>query len=668
VTSLQTVVKSAPGQTQHRRLDVASRTPRWVRWCLLAIVACSAAVYGWDASRSGYSDYYATAVRSMSTSWKAFFFGAFDPQSTITLDKLSGFLLPQALSVRLFGYSAWSLAFPQVIEGLVTIIATHFIIRRWVGPVGGLIGATLMATTPLLVSLFSHPMEDGMLTMFATLALGALQVGIDTQKHRYVLLAGALIGLGFQAKMMQAWIPLPSMALVYLLVAAGPLRQKLKRLAATAAVTLAVSFAWMTAIALVPAGRRPFIDGTTDNNIFSMVLGYNGINRFIADFVPGALPNDPISRSSMDSRLISLVPTGFAHNPVKLLFPAYASQIGWLYPLAALGLVLGIYVVRKSKSDSATHHRLRAAVLLNVSLLITTAAVLSVMNFPHTAYLASLAFPLAALAGVGLVLAWRDPLVRQSKLRFALPTAVSIQTIWSLVLISNYPHFAGWLVSIVGVLGGLLSLGLFAEALSVDNGRRRWLIGAVLALTMLAPVTWSLSTLDPPFAGTANDAYAGPAAPSFSTPSAQSGGGYGIGLDSNRTTSSTRRREARIYAYALRHSGNRQFALATDPGRWAPPLNMGGAARVLPMGGYSSRIGAPNLDRFVYLVGAERVNFVLLTGTDSKSGVSTPNIFAIHRWVESHCQLVPESDYTTSPSSSVSPAAGTDQLYDCRRL
>jgi 4-amino-4-deoxy-L-arabinose transferase-like glycosyltransferase len=630
----------------------------------LALVACSAAVYGWDASRTGYSDYYATAARSMATSWKAFFFGAFDPQSTITLDKLAGFLIPQALSVRLFGFSPWSLAMPQVVEGLITIVAAYFIIRRWIGPIGGLVGATLMAATPLLVSMFSHPMEDGMLTMFSTLAIGALQLCIDTQKHRYLLLAGAFIGLGFQAKMMQAWLLLPAMALVYLVVAAGPIVQKLWRLFAAAVVTLVVSFSWMTAIALVPANSRPFIDGTTDNNIFSMVLGYNGINRFISNFVPGALTNDPISRGPLDAHPVGLVPTALTHSPLKLFVPVYASQIGWLYPLAALGLVLGIFVIQKSKKEGTAQRGLRSAVLLNGSLLLTLGGVMSVMNFPHTAYLASMAFPLAALGGIGLILAWRDPHVRRSKLRFALPIAVATQTVWSLALMANYPHFAGWLLGVVGVLGGVLSLTLLGHALGWEYTKRRWPMAAVLAVVMLAPLAWSLSTLDNPYAGTANDAYAGPPAPAVQRSFAQSQGSYGIGLDSNLATPSTFRLETSIYNYAKAHSGNLQFVLATDSWRSAAPIIMNGGGRVLPMGGYSSRVAAPSASGLRQLVAANSVHYVLLTGADSKSGVSTPNVFEIHHWVQSACRLVPPSDYHRGTSSNATIAV--DQLYDCQ--
>jgi 4-amino-4-deoxy-L-arabinose transferase-like glycosyltransferase len=568
--------------------------------------------------------------------------------------------------VRVFGFSAWSLALPQVVEGLVTIVAVFFIIRRWIGPIGGLIGAALMAATPLLVSMFSHPMEDGLLTMFSTLALWALQVGIDTGKHRYVLLAGALVGLGFQAKMMQAWIPLPSMALVYLLVAAGGIGHKLRRLAETAVVTLAVSFSWMTAIALFPADSRPFIDGTTNNNIFSMVLGFNGFNRFIANLIPGALTNDPISRPAPDARLVGLVPTSLAHNPIKLFLPAYASQIGWLYPLAALGLLLGIFVIMKSSPATTVRPKLRIAVVLSGSLLITTGAIMSVMNFPHTAYLASMTFPLAALGGVGLMLAWRDPLVLHSKLRFALPVAATVQTIWCLVLMSNYPQFAGWLMSVIGVFGGLLSLSLFVRARGGSPRSGRWPIPAVLALTIFAPLAWSLSTLDSAYAGTANDAYAGPPASALTRVVTKPASDYGIGLNSNRVTPSTRRSEALIYRYAVNHSANYRIALATDTWRSAAPIIMNGGARVLPMGGFTSRVEAPSAARFRRLVATKQVAFVLLTGTDSKSGISTPNLFEVQAWVKSHCRLVPESLYNFDRSPSSGRAAVADQLYDCR--
>ena len=215
-------------------------TPRWAKWTLLGLLSASAALYSWNLDTSGFSDYYATAAKSMSLSWRAFFFGAFDPNATITLDKLSGFLVPQALSIKMFGYAPWALALPQVIEGLITIAAVFWVANRWLGPVGGLVSAFLVAYTPLLISIFSHPMEDALLTMFTALSVVAWQRALETGRTRWLMLAGVLVGLGFQAKMMQSWLVLPAFVLVYFLASPQSRARKAFGFSIAAVVTLAV--------------------------------------------------------------------------------------------------------------------------------------------------------------------------------------------------------------------------------------------------------------------------------------------------------------------------------------------------------------------------------------------------------------------------------------------
>ncbi|MFX5611427.1 hypothetical protein ABTD85_23620, partial [Acinetobacter baumannii] len=77
----------------------------------------------WNLSRGGDFSFYEASARSMSESWRALLFGAFDPAATVTLDKLSGFAVPQALGIDLLGMSTSSVALPQVVEGIVTILA-----------------------------------------------------------------------------------------------------------------------------------------------------------------------------------------------------------------------------------------------------------------------------------------------------------------------------------------------------------------------------------------------------------------------------------------------------------------------------------------------------------------------------------------------------------------
>ena len=84
----------------------------------------------------------------MSMSWHNFFFAAFDPAGTVTLDKLPGAFWIQALSVRMFGVHTWAIVLPQVVEGVLSVLVLYRIVRRLCGPVAGLLAAIVLALSP----------------------------------------------------------------------------------------------------------------------------------------------------------------------------------------------------------------------------------------------------------------------------------------------------------------------------------------------------------------------------------------------------------------------------------------------------------------------------------------------------------------------------------------
>ncbi len=636
----------------------------------------SAALYFLNLHAAGFSDYYATAAKSMSVTWRAFAFGAFDPNATITLDKLSGFLVPQALSARIFGFTPWALALPEVIEGLVTIAVVFWIARRWLGPAGAVISAGLMAFTPLLVSMFSHPMEDSMLTMFTVLAVAAWQRALETERVRWLVLAGACVGLGFQAKMMQSWLVLPAMAIVYFLASTRSRRQRVLGIGALCVAAVGVSLSWMTAIGLVPAPGRPYIDGTTNNNIFSMVFGYNGLNHFVRGAFPGALPADA-APASTGSGTSSLLVTIIDHTPIKLLFPEYASQVGWLYPLVAAGVVLGVRQLmewRRQKSTGSRpvpepegHLHTRVAVQFSTALLVTLVVVMGAIGLPHSAYLASLAFPLAVLSALGAILLWRAFRTPASRWRFALPITIAAETAWTVWLLTTYPTFARWIVAPVAVVGIGCAIALAASARGrVDLTR---IVIPMLALAgaaaIAAPVIWSLSTLNPAYAGTANDAHAGPLSASAFNPPLKPAASYGTGLNSNRVRPYTATLEDAAYDYAAQRSSRLQFVLALDSWRSASPMIMDGASRLLPVGGYSSRAPSATPSEIAALVHRGSLRFVLLTGAAAKNSAQSTPIMAFHSWTLSHCSVVPLSTFDSEGYPSISGVP--DSLFDCGR-
>ena len=70
---------------------------------------------------------------------------------------------------------------------------------------------------------------------------------------------------------------LPFFFLAYLVAApAAPLGRRVRHCLAEATVVVVVSLAWMVVVTGGPAAHRPYVDGTSDNSVFTQVFVYNG--------------------------------------------------------------------------------------------------------------------------------------------------------------------------------------------------------------------------------------------------------------------------------------------------------------------------------------------------------------------------------------------------------
>ena len=133
---------------------------RWARPAVAGVALLAALLYARNIAASDFVPYYSAAARSMSESWSAFLFGSFDPAGSITLDKIPGFLWPQALAARIFGFHAWALTLPQVVEGAGAVVALFAAVRRWARGAAGVLAAAIFTFTPVAASMFGHAMED----------------------------------------------------------------------------------------------------------------------------------------------------------------------------------------------------------------------------------------------------------------------------------------------------------------------------------------------------------------------------------------------------------------------------------------------------------------------------------------------------------------------------
>ena len=158
--------------------------PAWARPSLLIVAALAALSYGWGMNDATLETFYGAAARSMSQSWHNFFFGAFDPWGTVSVDKLPGAFWVQALSLRMFGFHTWAIVLPQVVEGALTVLVLYRAVRRVAGPGAGLAAAVALAATPVTILLNRGNVSDSLLILLLVLAADATTAAFTTGRLR----------------------------------------------------------------------------------------------------------------------------------------------------------------------------------------------------------------------------------------------------------------------------------------------------------------------------------------------------------------------------------------------------------------------------------------------------------------------------------------------------
>ena len=262
------------------RARLRGQEAAWVRPALIGLLAATAVAYLWNLTASGDANsFYAAAVQAGTKSWKAFLFGSLDSSNFITVDKPPASLWVMALSGRIFGFSSFSMLAPQVLEGVAAVALLYAGVKRWFGAGAGLLAGALLAVTPVAALMFRFNNPDALLVCLLVAAAYCLVRALERASTRWMVAVGTLIGLAFLAKMLQAFLVLPGFALVYLVAAPTGLRRRVGQLLAGGLAIVVSAGWWVALVALWPVGSRPMIDGSPDNNIFNLILGYNGLGR-----------------------------------------------------------------------------------------------------------------------------------------------------------------------------------------------------------------------------------------------------------------------------------------------------------------------------------------------------------------------------------------------------
>ncbi|NOY99341.1 MAG: hypothetical protein GXP40_09115 [Chloroflexi bacterium] len=232
--------------------------------------------------------YYAAAVKSMLTSWHNFFFVAFEPGGSVTVDKPPLGFWVQTVSAYFLGVNGFALALPNALAGIGSILLVYHLVKKQFGVWPGLAAALVLAVVPVTVSTERNNTIDGLLVFVLLLAVWAVWKSVESGKFRYLLLGAFIVGLGFNIKMLQAYMVLPALYALYFLGAKHGWWTRLWHLGAATALLLVVSLSWAVIVDLTPAENRPFIGSSTDNTVLELIIGHNGLSRLgLNDRGPG---------------------------------------------------------------------------------------------------------------------------------------------------------------------------------------------------------------------------------------------------------------------------------------------------------------------------------------------------------------------------------------------
>ncbi|MEV6316783.1 glycosyltransferase family 39 protein [Streptomyces sp. NPDC051776] len=464
-----------------------SADPRWARPALAALLLATALLYLWNLSVSGYANsFYSAAAQAGSESWKAFFFGASDAPSSITVDKPPAALWPMALSVKTFGLNSWAVLVPEALMGVGAVGVLYASVKRRFGPAAGLIAGGVLALTPAAALMFRFNNPDALLALLMTCAVACVLRALEAARTKWLVLAGVTLGLAFLVKTLQALVILPPLVLLYAVCAPTAMGKRIRQLA-LAGLAMVVSGGWWVAIVeLWPADSRPYIGGSQNNSFLELTFGYNGLGRINGEETGSVGGGGGPGGGGRWGE------TGIG----RMFNDSVGGQISWLLPAALILLVACLVLLRR---DERTDVR-RAAFLAWGGALLMTAAVFSFMaGIFHEYYTVALAPYIAALVGIGAVVLWERR--KSPAVSAVLGGAVAVTAVWSYVLLGRSADWLPWLRWVVLVGGLVAAAGLMLGGGRTGRGLALGAAGLGLAASLAGPFAYTLSTIDSPHSG-----------------------------------------------------------------------------------------------------------------------------------------------------------------------
>ena len=582
----------------------------------------TAIFYLWNLTINGMANsYYAAAAQAASTNWTAWLFGSLDAANFVSVDKPPISMMIMGLFGRIFGFSSWSMLLPHALAGIATVALVYLTVKRWYGARAGLIAGIVMAMTPAAALMFRFNNPDSFLTLFLTASAYAFLRSFEGKRPvLWLSLAGLFTGLAFNTKMLQGLLLLPIMTIIYISFARSKFTTRMWHLSVAGIVTIVSTFWWSVLVWLTPAANRPWVGSTNDNNIWSLIFGYNGFGRLFGhgSGPGGGAPGGgrvanmaQIGTQAAQSAQITpltgggLGASGRGGGPggvgfggetglLRIFNESFGPNIAWLILVALIGGGLVIWLLRRAPR----RNKERVGVLLWLGWLLIHIVIFSMTSGTiHPYYVVAMAPALAALVGIGAPYIWQA-YTRRTKVAWILPLSIALTTILSIIMLgySNYWPWLMWLVMIAGGVAAILTL----LPLSQTKRLKQIILGLAITAGMAAPIIFSVSTVATAHSG--------------SIPTA----GPGASAMSN-TNNELARAESTLVSFLLENRHGTTWLAAVNSANESAPIQLSSSQPVMAIGGFNGSDSTLTLSQFKQLVKQGKVRYYVVNSRQGKS-------------------------------------------------
>lgn len=621
---------------------------------LLALILILSGILNFaNISIEGYANtFYAAGVKSMMMNLKNFFFASFDPAGFVSIDKPPVGFWIQTIFAKIFGFHGWSIIMPQAIAGVAAVYVIYILVKHSFGGTAGLIAALSLAITPIFVAASRNNTIDNLLVLTLVLACYNVLIAAEKGKVKYLIFSLIIVGVGFNIKMVEAYMVAPALYVTYLFSAVLPIKKKIKHLFLGTIVLLVVSLSWAIVTDLVPTSERPYVGSSTNNSVIQLIIGHNGLQRI------GINTNSNASKKSDDKNRLASDKFSFGNGEyinskstsknyrknvkressgitIFKLFEnnSMSDQISWLLLFSIVGFVVSA-IMEKFKIPFDNNKKL--ALLLWIVWLMTEFIYFTFSkNVTHTYYLTTMAPAIAALTGIGLVSMYSWFKEETGIKKYVLPFTIIANAAVEVLMLSyhfdskNYEIVIA-ITLILAVIGSLALIIVMGESLKIS----KTIICIAFTGILVAPTVWSFTPMFNEMNG--------------SSPSA------GLELISNnskeKNNSINNNNNTKLVQFLEEHNTNEKYFVEVPSATiYGSDLILETGKPILTLGGFSGSDPILTLKQFKKLVSKGEVRYAITSEGSLNYGISSKNSNTkIMNWIRKNGKLVPNSQWESA--------------------